>query len=488
MKAKTAKRTTAARAAIVLVAGLAATLVMLAGCAKEHELAAPNLEPQTYLAIADSVRHETLYNQTLRWWGEDKDGEVVAYEYRWFIDPAETGCRLDTLWVRTTATSKSFDLPVSSGASVHVFEVRAVDNAGATDPTPSRLRLPVINRPPEVQLWGVDIGQNTPPPDTTFPAFLAKWHGSDPEGDSTVAKYVVWLDAPGGGRESTRELAARDTVVSLGLEDFNARYDRFRTLSVVAVDAACDSSAPATFTWFVKQPVGRILLVDDKSSGTSDGFPDKFYRSGLDSCGLQYSVLDLARYMNKSHPGKGTIASNNFPELFPMFDLVIWYNSPEQPAPSARLTAVEEDLKAHIEDGGSLLLASLTAIGSSGALRDSIWPEAFGVDSIVTRDGSTNLGCQFWDIRGESSQGLDSLKVNGIFQGVDCFLPAATATPLYFIPPGTPFINNPQNYYVGIMNSWHTGKAALLTFPLERCTAAGNRYSEYCKVLHLLLN
>jgi hypothetical protein len=480
------------RAAIVLVVGLAAALAILAGCAKEHELAAPNLEPQTYLAIADSVRHETLYNQTLRWWGEDKDGEVVAYEYRWFIDPAEPGCRLDTLWVRTTLTSKSFDLPVSTGASIHVFEVRAIDNAGAADPTPCRLRLPVINNPPEVQLWGVDIGDRTPPPDTTFPAFLAKWHGSDPEGDSTVAKYVVWLDAPGGGRESMRELAARDTSVSLGLDDFNARYDRFRTLSVVAVDAACDTSPPATFTWFVKQPVGRILLVDDKS-GTSDGIPDKFYRSGLDSCGLQYSVLDLARYMNKSHPGKGTIASNNFPKLFPMFDLVIWYNSPEQPNPSARLTAVEEDLKAYLEDGGKLLVGSLTAIGSSGALRDSIWPEAFGIDSVVTRDGSTNLGCQFWNIQGESSLGLDSLNVYGIFQGVDCMLPAPGATPLYYIPPGTPIVlappvYNPVNYYLGIMNSWHTGKAAILTFPLERCTAGGDPYSEYCKILHLLLN
>jgi hypothetical protein len=38
------------------------------------------------------------------------------------------------------------------------------------------------------------------------------------------------------------------------------------------------------------------------------------------------------------------------------------------------------------------------------------------------------------------------------------------------------------------MNSWHTGKAALLTFPLERCTAGGDPYSEYCKILHLLLN
>ena len=243
----------------MLVAGLAAALAIIAGCAKEHELAAPNLEPQTYLAIADSVRHETLYNQTLRWWGEDKDGEVVAYEYRWFIDPAETGCRLDTLWVRTTATSKSFDLPVSMGASVHVFEVRAVDNAGAADPTPCRLRLPVINSPPEVQrsgAWTSATAHRRPIP--RFRPFSPSGTGAIPK--ATAPSRSTWSGSthPAEAGRASRELAARDTSVSLGLEDFNARYDRFRTLSVVAVDAACDSSAPATFTWFVKQPVGKI--------------------------------------------------------------------------------------------------------------------------------------------------------------------------------------------------------------------------------------
>jgi hypothetical protein len=457
---------------------LAAALVII-GCAKEEELSIQNLPPETYLAIADSVRHVTTYTQTLRWWGEDKDGEVIAFEYRWFIDPQEGSCRLDTGWVRTEETSGDFNLPVSGADRTHRFEIRAIDNDEASDPSPCSLTLPVNNSRPGVVIWNV-----AELPDTTFPAFRARLHGTDPEGDNTIAKYIAWLD---GDRQNAKILTPPDTTVSLGLGDFGGRYEVARTLNVIAVDSGCDTSAVAAYTWFVKQPTGRILVVDDlgKDAGAAEGLTDRFYRAGLDSCGEAYSVLDIEKF-------GGMLSAFNFTNLFSIFDLVVWYNEPNKtasPAPPAvaHISAAGKDLEAYVESGGRLLVSSLGALGSGGALTDSLWPEIFGVDSILVRNSSTNFDCKNWIIQSNLAPGPDSVRVAGSWPGVECMLPAPGATPLYYIRPGTAGAYQTENYYLGVLNSWRTGKAALLTFPLSRSNQYDNARTEYCRLVNLLL-
>jgi hypothetical protein len=458
------------------VVGVAAAVTaFLVGCAKEEKLAIANLPPETYLAIADSIRNTTVYYQTLTWWGDDQDGEVAAFEYRWFIDPDEPGCRLDSNWVRTEERSKTFDLPVTHGESVHRFEVRAIDNEDLRDPTPCVLRLPVSNTPPEVMIWHMDDL-----PDTTFPSLLVALHGSDADGDSTIAAYVAWLD---GSREGARTLTPPDTMVSLGREDFAGRFDRTRTLNVVAIDSGCDTSDVVAHTWYVKETTGRVLLIDDigSAAGTVERPSDTFYRTGLDSCGEAYSALDLRRF-------GGPISAHNFAELFSLFDVVIWYNDPYTPA-SSYLTSAEADLRDYLEDGGRLMLSSLSALGSGGALHDSLWPEVFGIDSLFLRSGPTsNFDCKNWGVSSNTAVGLDSLKVVGIWVGAECMLPRPTATALYYIRPGTVNAQQTENYYVGLLNSWHTGKTALITFPLSRSNGRANAHREYCKIIDLLLN
>ena len=154
------------RVGAITVAALVTGLVI--GCAREEDLAVRNLPPETYLAVSDIVRNPTVYSQRLAWWGDDTDGEVIAFEYRWFMDPDEPACKTDTAWVRTEEKSKVFDLPVTRGESVHRFEVRAIDNYELRDATACKLTLPVTNSPPEVMIWDV-----ASLPDTTFPAFTA---------------------------------------------------------------------------------------------------------------------------------------------------------------------------------------------------------------------------------------------------------------------------------------------------------------------------
>lgn len=459
-------------AVAALIAALVA--VLISGCADEKDLVVRNLPPETYLAVADSVRNATTYSQRLAWWGDDRDGEVIAFEYRWFTDPSEPGCIMDTAWVRTEEKSKVFDLPVTDGESVHRFEVRAIDNYELRDSTACKLTLPVKNSPPAVMMWN-----SASLPDTTLAAFTATWHGSDPEGDNTISKYIAWLD---GSRESAKVMTPPDTSVSLGLEDFAGRFNRARTLNLLAVDSGCDTSQVVTHTWYVKEPRGRVLLVDDLGSegAAFSAQSDAFYRSGLKTCG-DFSVLDLDKY-------KGILSAHNFPVLFRQFDVVVWYNDPRRD-PSARLPLAESALRTYVEGGGGLLLVSMAALGSGGALRDSLWPEVFGIDSLFVRlkPPTTNFDCMNWAIRSNTAVGLDTLKVVSLWPGAECMRPYPNATPLYFIPPGTVGSIQTENYYLGIMNSWQAGKAAILTFPLSRSDGYGNARREYCKVIELLL-
>jgi hypothetical protein len=454
-------------------AAIGVALALAAGCANEKSLNSPNLPPETYIAIGDSIRNPTVYMQTVRWWGEDKDGEVIGFEYRWFADPSEPGCPLPDSWVFTENTSERFDLPVTGGVRSHTIEVRAIDDQNEPDPEPARATFPVTNTPPTITIWDqADL------PDTTLPAILVKWHADDPEGRETIRNFKVWLD---GDEADAMLLAPDDTVASLGQDAFKGRYGR-RTLSIVAIDTGCDTSSAVSHTWYVVEPVGRVLLVDDlsKKDYASPATSDRFYRRALGGCPFAYSILDIGKYGGMGY-------TYNIPEVFRLFDLVVWYNDPAGVGTSG-LTTADEAFRDYVAEGGRFLLISMGAVGTGGALNDSTAFETFGIDSLYVRAGQTNFDCKRWSIRANSGLGLDSLRVSGLFPGAECMKVKPDATPLYYIPPGT--INAAQrvDYYIGVMNLWQDGKAALITFPMSRADDLGNAADEFCKLVHLMLD
>lgn len=455
----------------LIISGL--SIALTGGCAKEKELNSPNLPPETYIAIADSVRNPTVYMLTVDWWGDDKDGEVMGFEYRWKTDPQEPCCPVDTSWTFTEETSVRFDLPVTEGLRSHTIYVRAIDDQNAADPDPAHATFPVTNTPPTIMIWDrADL------PDTTLPAILLKWHAEDAEGKETIQSYKVWLD---GDEDDAILLAAEDTVVSIGPDNFKGRYGD-RTVSIVAIDSGCDTSTVADHTWYVAEPSGNILLVDDlsKADYTAAHISDRFYRDALEECPEVYSVLDIAEFGGLSY-------TYNLEELFGLFDLVVWYNDPLRAATEG-LAVADEAFRTYVAGGGRFMLISLAAIGNGGALGDSAAFEAFGIDSLYLRDDQSNFDCKRWDIKANSDLGLDSLKVTGLYPGAECMTPGPTPTLVYHIPPGTVGGTQTEEYYVGLMNSWQGGKAALITFPLSRADYYGSASDEFCKLIDLMLD
>jgi hypothetical protein len=468
---------------MLIALGLTGVLALgiISGCAREESLGLPNTAPETFISIADSVRNPTVYIQELHWWGDDIDGEVIGYEYRWYQDEAEPGCPMDTQWVFTEETSHEFHIPVTNGVvRTHRVEVRAVDNRQAVDPTPSTLSVPVTNTPPVVRLRDAMAL-----PDTTYPAILVRWVAEDADGRETIDAFKLWLD---GNEENAKIVDGEDSTAAFGFDDFQGRYGE-RTIYLFGVDTGCDSSGIVAHTWYVKEPTGKVLIVDDlwSSAGAVDFTTNLMYMSLMNACVGEFSKLDLEGF-------NGVTYAHNYDGLFEIFDLVIWYDEPVRSI-SSTLSHAREAVPDYTSGGGSFMLVSLTALGPQGAFSDQALFAVFGIDSLYWRPQTAegpnyNFDCPKgkWHIEGNTDLGLDSLNVTANVLGVKCMAKADSSVSLYHVAPGTVDVVQKIDYYLAVLNYHGLGKAAVFTIPLSKCNGYGTLENEFCRLVDLMLN
>jgi len=291
--------------------------------------------------IADT----TTSHQVMYWWGEDSDGEVVAYHYRW---------NFEENWTRSTAESDTFFLPLQIAYNEFLFEVKAEDNEGALDPTPATLRIPVANSHPVIEFSNNSnptAGNNPNVTHVTFPTRTFSWSVSDIDGLETINQIRYRLDTT-----STWNYRPGD-ISSVTLTEIPVGY---HTFYVQAIDTAgaysnliqfpdsTDNAAPNG--WRVREPVGDILLVDDYK--LDDGSTHAFYTDLLDTLvGLNnYSLLELG-YDEKALPS----ATTDQLAMFNYFNTVVWYHYSEAPS----LGGADGALRTYLEGGGNIFISSI---------------------------------------------------------------------------------------------------------------------------------
>ncbi|MCH2476279.1 MAG: hypothetical protein MK243_10290, partial [Gemmatimonadetes bacterium] len=141
----------------------------------------------------------TTSKQNLNWWGEDSDGHVIGYQYKWNVNDG---------WTFTTKESGLFFLPLKTEMDVFTFEVVAVDNDSLTDSTAARVVIPVRNSAPQIGFRYRSNPLVNDPGDTnfTFSTRTFVWDIEDEDGietvpdvfyavDDTCATCWHWLDA-----------------------------------------------------------------------------------------------------------------------------------------------------------------------------------------------------------------------------------------------------------------------------------------------------
>lgn len=97
----------------------------------------PNLPPNTTAANIPKDNDTLFALVTLHWDGEDDDGFIAKYQYRYVTQHLFTGDSSVEDWKETTETSLTIAFNSSDPYNYQKFQVRAVDNIGDADPTPA---------------------------------------------------------------------------------------------------------------------------------------------------------------------------------------------------------------------------------------------------------------------------------------------------------------------------------------------------------------
>ena len=287
----------------------------------------------------------TTSQQVLYWWGDDPDGDVVAYHYRWnFQDD----------WTRTQSEQDTFFLPLEVSYAEFLFEVKAEDDLGLLDPTPATLRIPVANSRPSIE-FAIDsnpvAGSNPNVTHLTFPTRTFSWTVTDIDGLQTINKIRYKLDA-----QDIWHYLDGD-VTSLTLTGIDPGYHSFY---VQAIDTAGSESNLLVFPdssdqnapngWRVIEPVGDILLVDDYK--LDNGSTHTFYTNILDSLvgPAGYTVFEVGANEKALPP-----AATDQVAMFGYFSTVIWYHYSEAPS----LPNADGALRTYLETGGNVFISSI---------------------------------------------------------------------------------------------------------------------------------
>jgi hypothetical protein len=332
-----------------------------------------NQPPDTGLFLyPDSSISPQQSRLRVHWWGDDPDGIIVGYYFSWD----------NIVWEFTQSNDSLFALQIGVSDSAFTFRISSVDNGGnktydnriqkngidfgaepfidenvngnydqgeffydigLIDPTPAQFEFPLKNTAPEV-IWN-DLSFL---PDTSFPVMTFSWNVSDIDGEESVVTINVALNDTvnpsnvislnGAVRTITiRPDTANPSLMQIMIEsqegNINSEllpgllYDAENKFYVQAMDI---SGAASNFislpdsgkSWFVKKPVGNLLIIDDYA--TTDNAA-AFYTSMFDNIGLtgNYNVYDI-------HTQTPPFLNVTFLETIKLFEYLFWYtdNSP----------------------------------------------------------------------------------------------------------------------------------------------------------------
>lgn len=296
--------------------------IFLAGCDTDISGDAfENEAPETQLSVRDSSLADNLADEDrltstvfASWVGDDPDGFVEAFEFRFYDVSFTPGPEED--WVMTANNDTLVLLPIQSGNKIAdvVFEVRAIDNEGFKDPTPARTVFPIQNSPPNIQVSSFDL-----PPDTTFPIFSFAWRATDPDGDQNLDRVEISLNdsvnfvslpidadfitfrAQNFGREGATATVDADVFLGRGFvpTEINVpglQLDSDNIMYIRSVDATDTTSVVEQYSWYVKSSKGNILFVNDIRKNTNERL-SAYHQDLLLSylpAGTQFDIWNIA--------------------------------------------------------------------------------------------------------------------------------------------------------------------------------------------------
>ena len=302
------------RLIITLLIGTLIGSFLFTTCERTTQPANPNMPPNTTLANIP-VDNDTLFALvTLHWDGEDDDGFIAGYQYRYFTYHVYKQDTVYHDWIETELTSVTIPFESSDKLNYQIFQVRAVDNNGDVDPTPAEKRFYTVQTYPPV----TEILQPRPEEQYFIIDQVTDWwqgiqivfHASDQDGE--VVEYA-WAVDNGEWNWTT------DTSLYVPPEYFNPR-DGDHVIRVTCRDNTnlVDPIGDSVVVRLIQPTFEKDVLIIDETNEAllaniglvvKDQDVDKFYSD-------IFQTEDSWDFIKQGMPSK---------ELLGQYKVVVWH-------------------------------------------------------------------------------------------------------------------------------------------------------------------
>ncbi len=409
-----------------------------------------NIPPDTGLFLyPDSSVSKQPSRLRVSWWGDDPDGLIIGYYFKWD--------GIDNQWSFTIANDSVFALPIGSSDTTYNFLVSAVDaqgngrydsrvfqngidygpepfidknlngrydegelyyDLGLIDPSPASTNFPIKNSPPVLQWDELSFL-----PDTSFPVMTFKWNASDLDGDESITSVKIAINDTSNFvllNGSVRLVTLRGVnlesanpefeilinsdpqnifsqrLTGLKLNDNNVIY--IKAVDLSGAESGLLSLPQTSATWYVKKPKGQVLIFDDFRSSTTDLQATQFYNTAFNTINNgalvnKYDVFDLVK--NQLPFETVTIL-----ETLKLFKYVFWYS-----ASNPRLDLLNICTDKFTQSGGKIAFSMTFQDSSSNFSFDLSSLQGFlPVDNVskVLSNGFLLLGANALPVNGSN--------------------------------------------------------------------------------------
>lgn len=254
---------------VLSIAAIAGLALLTYRCERVTSPANPNSPPNTTMANIP-VENDTLFAlQTLHWDGEDNDGFVARYEYRYKTYHLVRGDSLIKDWKSTTSTNLTIAFESSDTLNFQVFQVRAIDNNGAADPSPAERRVYTVQtRLPQTEILSPVQNERAFVIDHTtdwWQGIKLSFTGRDLDGEIVEFGWMV----DGGDTTWTN-----DTTLYITPDKFSLPLAGPHTLGVTSLDNTnlLDPVGDVVTVYLIEPTFTKDILIIDETNESNLNF------------------------------------------------------------------------------------------------------------------------------------------------------------------------------------------------------------------------